>query len=173
MPNKKEGNQYDQIPEGPRSDLGKYLYDQFLRRIIPGVLKTSVAVTEYASSQSPRTARRMKASVTRLSAISAQAAEGRLQDVNFPLLPFGSMDAAEDFAQIVSLPDSELLPVPSSVTHRLHNPHEIALDGIARDSKIPGLSTIVTEVTALRLGSNKKYYTVKLVGRNRLRENRP
>lgn len=163
-------NPYDRIPEGPRSDLGQFLYRKLLRTVIPGLVTTSAAIGEYAASQKPKAARQLRGAVGRLSRISAEAAAGRLHDVNFTFIPFQSSDEAEDFAAIISKPSAELTSVPSSITSRLHDPKESVRDGIARDSRIPGLKTIVTEVMAAKLDSTRVYYTVRLVGRSRLEQ---
>lgn len=170
MSQERKPNPYDRIPQGPRSDLGQFLYQKLLKKVMPGLIATSAIVSEYAVAQKPKVKRQLRGAIGRLSRISAEAASGKLQDVNFPFIPFESDKEADAFAAFISKPDSELFPVPSSVTHRLHSPLETALDGVARQSKINGLTTLVTEVTAEKLGSTKRYFTVRLVGRSRLNE---
>lgn len=168
----RKGRRIDQIPDGPRSDLGKFLYQQLLRNVVPGVIQTANAMGEFGQQQAPRVKKKLKGTAERLSRICAQAAGGKLGDVNFATIPFADIELADDFAAAISKEDSEIIPVPSSITSTLHEPFESALDGMARHSKIPGLTTIVTEVTAHKIGSTKRYYTVRIVGGKRLAETR-
>ena len=164
----RKGRRMDQIPDGPRSDLGKFLYEQFLRNVVPGIVQTAKAMGEFGQERGPKVKKQLKGTAGRLSRICAEAAGGRLGDVNFATIPFPDTDSADDFAAAISKEDSEIYPVPSSITSRLHLPFESVSDGMARQSKIPGLTTIVTEVTAHKIGSTKRYYTVRIVGGKRL-----
>ena len=164
----RKGRRMDQIPDGPRSDLGKFLYDHFLKNVVPQVIQTSRAIGEFGQERGPKVKKKLKGTVGRLSRICAEAAGGRLGDVNFATIPFPDPESADDFAAAISKENSEIYPIPSSITSKLHQPFESASDGIARQSRISGLTTIVTEVTAHNIGSTRRYYTVRIVGGKRL-----
>ena len=172
MTERKKGVPIQSIPEGPRSDLGAYLYAQLLRKVVLGIIDTTIQTTEFAHTQSLPLARKLRSTVRRLSKIGANAAAGELDRTNFTFPAFTDLQLAESFAEYISVENSEIIPVPSSITNRLHDPHESALDGMARQSRVPGLTTIVTEVSAARIGSQKRYATVKLVGRSHLKSPR-
>lgn len=169
----RRGNPITKIPEGPKSELGAYLYRQFLNKIIPGIIDTTIQIKDFAQTQAPTLADRLEKTARRLSIIAASAASGNLDRTNFSFPAFPDNSSAESFAEFISTNGSEIIPVPSSITNRLHNPNEAAMDGMARQSRIPGLTTLVTEVTASRIGSHRRYYTVKLIGRSHLQQSDP
>lgn len=166
MSERRKGRPYDQIPPGPQSDLGAYLYKQLLHDVVKGLNTTSMAVGEFAITQAPEVAKKMRSAVGKLSRISGAAARGRIRQVNLPLHVFPDYDSAENFASAISSKDAELFPVPSSITDRLHHPREHAGMGMARDSLIPNVTTLVTEITFPE--SSRTAYSVRLVGGARL-----
>lgn len=162
------GHPYDKIPPGPKSDLGDYFYKTLLRNVTSGLLMTSEAIGEFAATRGPKLAKSLRANIGRLSKISAAAARGQLDQVNVEYHMFQDADSAEDFASFVSKKDAELFAVPSSITHLLHDPSVHVSDGIARESLVPSLKTLVTEV--MPRGSNRRLYSVRLVGVARLNQ---
>jgi hypothetical protein len=163
-----EGNQYSKIPEGPKSDLGAYLYKTLLARVIPGIISTSAALEQFAGQQPDTTARKMRSALGRLPIIASSAAKGQLIKVNIEIVRLPHPETADTLASRISKVDSEIYPLPSSITRRIHNPRDTVSDGMARESLVHGLVTVVTEVSPP--GSNRRLYTVRLAGRARLRE---
>ncbi len=163
-----EGNQYSKISEGPKSDLGGYLYKTLLARVIPGIISTSAALEQFAGQQPDTTARKMRSALGRLPIIASSAAKGQLVKVNIEIVRLPHSETADTLASRISRHDSEIYPVPSSITRKIHRPKEIVSDGMARSSLVHGLETVVTEVS--HPGSNRRLYTVRLVGVARLRE---